>query len=148
MRLNKFLAMPKTYNMIWVHVVFRTKESKPYLFWEVRNEVCDFIKKNGNQKGINVDTVNGVKDHLHVLLRLKTTQTVAESVNWIKGASSRWLNLKYNWKSDFAWQQGYGVFSLSINDIKMVRNYIFNQEKHHKEDTCNQQFERINSESN
>ncbi|WP_395087410.1 transposase [Gracilimonas sp.] len=83
--------MPKTFNSIWVHIVFRTKESKPFLSWEIRNAVCEFIKIKGNLNGIYVDTVNGVKDHLHVLLRIRTTQTVAECVNWIKGASSKWL---------------------------------------------------------
>lgn len=134
--------MPKTYNMIWVHIVFRTKESKPYLSWKVRNEVCDFIKREGNKIGFFVDTVNGVKDHLHVLLRIRTTQTVAEAVNWIKGASSRWLNLRYNWRDGFEWQEGYGVFSISLGDIKMIRNYIYNQEKHHKNDNCIEHFER------
>ncbi len=134
--------MPKTYNMIWVHIVFRTKESRPYLSWEVRNAVCNFIKTEGNKRGLFVDTVNGVKDHLHVLLRIRTTQTVAELVNWIKGASSRWLNLTYNWKDGFEWQEGYGVFSVSENDIQMIRNCIYNQEKHHKNDNCIDQFEK------
>ncbi|WP_020402348.1 IS200/IS605 family transposase [Gracilimonas tropica] len=135
--------MPKTFNSIWLHIVFRTKLSRPYLSWEIRNEVCEYIKTKGNLKGYNVDTVNGVRDHLHVLLRIKTTQTVAEAVHWIKGASSRWLNTKYNWKDGFAWQEGYGVFSVSLHDIKMIRNYIYNQEKHHKENSCVDRFEYV-----
>lgn len=135
--------MPKTFNSIWVHIVFRTKESKPFLSWEIRNEVCEFIKTNGNQKGILIDTVNGVKDHLHVLLMIRTTQNVAECVNWIKGASSKWLNENYNWNPDFAWQKGYGVFSVSITDLKKVRDYIYNQEKHHKNKNCWNEFEKV-----
>ncbi|WP_428236533.1 IS200/IS605 family transposase [Gracilimonas sp.] len=137
--------MPKTYNMIWVHIVFRTKESKPFLSWEIRNAVCDFIKKEGTRRGFFVDTVNGVRDHLHVLLRIRTTQTVAEAVNWVKGASSRWLNLQYNWKNGFEWQEGYGVFSVSIDDINKIRAYIYNQEKHHKSKSCIPQFEETRS---
>lgn len=134
--------MPKTFNSIWVHIVFRTKNNTPYLTWEIRNEVCHFIKLYGNRKGFAIDTVNGVKDHLHVLLRVKTTQTVANCVQWIKGASSRYLNNKYNWSDGFAWQEGYGVFSVSLNDIKTVRNYIYHQETHHKKNTCLSSYEK------
>ncbi|MFP8488710.1 IS200/IS605 family transposase [Gracilimonas sp. Q87] len=137
--------MPKTFNSIWVHVIFRTKNNVPYLTWEIRNEVCQFIKTIGNRKGYAIDTVNGVKDHLHVLLRINTTQTVAESVQWIKGASSHYLNEKYKWSDGFKWQEGYGVFSVSLNDIRTVRNYIYNQEKHHKEKTCIFNFEKTPS---
>ncbi len=139
--------MPKTYNSVWVHIVFRTKYSRPYLTWHIRNEVCHFIKVQGNNKGYFIDTVNGVKDHLHVLLRLKTTQSTSDAVHWIKGASSRWLNEKYNWKEGFSWQEGYGVFSVSPQNIKTVRNYIYNQEKHHKDQSINHQFESIPSPS-
>ncbi|MEQ9308432.1 MAG: IS200/IS605 family transposase [Balneolaceae bacterium] len=127
--------MPKTFNSIWVHVVFSTKERIPYLTWNIRGELCDWIKKESWKSGINVDVVNGVKDHLHVLIKLKTTQNVAEVVSFIKGGSSKWLNEKYKWEKSFAWQQGYGVFSVSQNDINQVRSYIFNQEKHHKINT-------------
>jgi len=134
--------MPKTFNSIWVHIVFRTKGNKPFLSWEIRNAVCEFIKTKGSQKGISIDTVNGVKDHLHVLLRIKTTQNIAECVNWIKGASSKWLNEQYHWKPDFAWQEGYGVFSVSLNDIKKIRNYIYHQEQHHKNQNCWDEYEK------
>jgi REP element-mobilizing transposase RayT len=68
---------------------------------------------------------------------------VAETVHWIKGASSRWLNMKYKWKNGFAWQEGYGVFSVSLHDIKTIRNYIYNQEKHHKASSCVDSFEYV-----
>lgn len=134
--------MPKTFNSIWVHIVFRTKNNIPFLTWQIRNEICQYIKSVGNRKGYAIDTVNGVKDHLHVLLRIKTTQTVAESVQWIKGASSKYLNDKYNWYDSFAWQEGYGVFSVSLHDISTVRNYIYNQEKHHKKDNLISKYEK------
>lgn len=127
--------MPKTYNSIWVHVVFSTKDRVPYLNWNIRSEVCEWIKKESEKRGIRVDVVNGVKDHLHVLVKLKTTQNVAEVVSYIKGGSSKWLNDTYSWEKGFAWQQGYGVFSVSQNDIEEVRGYIYNQEAHHKTKT-------------
>ncbi len=127
--------MPKTFNSIWVHVVFSTKDRIPFLNWHIRGEVCEWIKKQSWEAGINVDVVNGVENHLHMLIKLKTSQSVAEVVSFIKGGSSKWLNEKYKWETDFAWQQGYGVFSVSQNDINQVRAYIYNQEKHHKDKT-------------
>lgn len=123
--------MPKTYNSIWVHVIFSTKDRIPYLTWNIKRELCDWIKQESWKAGFHVDIVNGVEDHLHVLLKLKTSQNVAEVVSFIKGGSSKWLNEKYNWENGFKWQQGYGVFSVSQNDIDDIRKYIYNQEKHH-----------------
>lgn len=78
--------MPKTFNVIWVHVVFSTKGRIPFLNWHIRGTVCEWIKKEAGHQGIYVDIVNGYRDHLHVLLKLKTTQNVADVVFWIKGA--------------------------------------------------------------
>lgn len=124
--------MPKTFNSIWVHVIFSTKHRIPFLTWNIRGEVCNWIKKESWNVGINVDVVNGIEDHLHILLKLKTIQSVAEVVSFIKGGSSKWLNDKYKWEQKFAWQQGYGVFSVSQNDINRIRKYIYDQEKNHK----------------
>ncbi|MEQ9308145.1 MAG: IS200/IS605 family transposase [Balneolaceae bacterium] len=124
--------MPKTYNSIWVHILFSTKYRVPYLTWNIRGEICTWIKNNGNAKSINIDVVYGVDDHLHVLVKLKPTQRISDIVNWKKGASSHWLNTKYTWENKFAWQEGYGVFSVSQNDINHVREYIYTQEFHHK----------------
>jgi REP element-mobilizing transposase RayT len=127
--------MPKTYNAVWVHVVFSTKERKPFLKWEIRNKICEVLKEQAKNRGIGVDTVNGMEDHLHVLIQIKPTQKVSDVVQWVKGFSSRWLNNEYNWEPKFSWQEGYGVFSVSQNDIHQIRNYIYNQEAHHRNKT-------------
>ena len=139
--------MPKTFNSIWIHVVFSTKERIPYLNWNTRGEVCRFIKRDASERGIFVDIVNGVRDHLHILIKLKPTQNTSEVVSLIKGASSKWLNEKYSWEEDFAWQQGYGVFSVSPKNVEVVRQYIFNQEAHHKSKTYAREIkELVNSD--
>ncbi|RNC79499.1 MAG: IS200/IS605 family transposase [Balneola sp.] len=135
--------MPKTYNSIWIHVVFSTKDRIPFLSWGIRGELCQWVKKQSRKHGIYVDVVNGVKDHIHLLIKLKTTQNVAEVMSFIKGGSSKWLNERYNWKEGFAWQQGYGVFSVSQNEIKRVRAYIFNQEKHHKTESYSSEIKKL-----
>lgn len=88
--------MPKTFNSIYVHVVFSTKNRIPFLNWNIRGEVCDWIKKESWKVVINIDVVNGVEDHLHVLIKLKATQNAAEVVSYIKGSSSKRLNENIN----------------------------------------------------
>ena len=124
--------MPFTKNSIWVHIIFSTKDRIPYLSWEIRTEICEWIKHEAVKKEIHIDIVNGVKDHLHLLVKLKTKQSVSEIVKWTKGASSHYLNKNHRWNPKFAWQQGYAVYSISENDIKKVRSYIYNQETRHK----------------
>ena len=135
--------MPKTYNIIWVHVVFSTKDRIPYLNWHIRGSVCTWIKREAGDAGIYVDIVNGHLDHLHVLLKLKTSQNVADVVCWIKGGSSKWLNDNYRWETQFAWQEGYGVFSVSPKDVMAVRKYIYDQEAHHKDKTYAQEIKKL-----
>ena len=118
-------------NSLWIHIIFSTKNRTPYLSWNVRNDVCLWLKEEAFKNEIHIDIVNGVDDHLHVLVKLKTKQCVSEVVKWIKGSSSYYLNKKYNWEPKFSWQSGYAVYSLSNNDINKTRQYIFNQQKHH-----------------
>lgn len=135
--------MPKTFNVIWVHIVFSTKERVPYLNWHIRGSVCEWIKNEAIGQDIYVDIVNGHNDHLHVLLKLKPTQNVAEVVGWIKGGSSKWLNDHFSWEKRFAWQEGYGVFSVSPKDVIKVRKYIYEQESHHKDKTYSYEINEL-----
>ncbi len=90
-----------------------------------------FIKENSLEWGIQVDVVNGMLDHLHVLFKLPITMSVAETIKQMKGSSSRWVNENYYPSGKFEWQQDYGVFSISMNEVNRIRNYIYNQELHH-----------------
>ena len=125
--------MPKTLSINFVHLVWSTKNREPLIPRSIRPELNSFIKLSGIKQGYSVDTVNGMDDHIHVLLKLKPTQSISVVVKWIKGASSRWLNKNYpNVDSNFKWQEGYGVFSVSPYDVNRLRKYIFDQELHHK----------------
>ncbi|MCP9290348.1 IS200/IS605 family transposase [Gracilimonas sediminicola] len=124
--------MPKTLNQVWVHAVWSTKDRLPLLKRYFRGELNIYIKENSLEWGIQVDVVNGMQDHLHVLFKLPTTVSVADAIKQMKGASSRWVNENYYPTGKFEWQQGYGVFSVGRNEINRVRNYIYNQEYHHQ----------------
>lgn len=97
-----------------------------------RGELNTYIKAHGIRKGIQIDVVNGMQDHIHVLFKMPILQNTSEVIKLIKGSSSKWINDQYFPSGKFRWQQGYGVFSVGKNEIQRVRNYIYNQEEHHK----------------
>jgi len=74
--------------------------------------------------------INGTADHVHMLVRVRPAHSPAETVRVAKANSSRWVHEK--WNSDFAWQTGYGVFSVSESNVAGVTRYIAEQEKHHR----------------
>ncbi len=85
--------MPKTRSSVWLHIIWSTKLRKPNLFRSFRYDLFNYLKSYGEENDILIDVINGVEDHVHLLIRLKTTQKISEVVNLLKGVSSRWINL-------------------------------------------------------
>jgi len=125
--------MPKHLSIVWLHIVWSTKNRQKILTKDFRFKLFKHIKENATKNGICLDIINGVEDHIHCLIRLKTTQTVAEVIQLIKGESSHWINKNIIFVEPFQWQEGYGVFSINRDDVMNVRKYIYNQVEHHKE---------------
>ncbi len=112
---------------------FSTKERRPFLREKpLRDELHHYI---GGILG-NLDCVpiitGGVEDHVHFLCALSRTAQPAEVVKEIKRGSSLWIKTKSNDLRDFAWQSGYGMFSIGYSQIESARKYIGNQEEHHR----------------
>lgn len=126
---------------VWLHFVWSTKERFPYLNDEVRQRVFDHIRENAREKGIFIDFINGYVDHVHCLISLGSDQTIAGLMQAIKGESSFWINKNSLTKARFAWQDEYFVASVADSEIDRVRNYIRNQEEHHKNISFDQEFE-------
>jgi len=97
-----------------------------------RYRLFKHVKEYSEAKGIHIDIINGVEDHVNCLIRLKTVQTPSNVVKQIKGESSRWVNKNVLIEQPFRWQKGYGVFSVDEKSVPAVRQYIYNQEEHHK----------------
>ncbi|MEO9885363.1 MAG: IS200/IS605 family transposase [Balneola sp.] len=135
--------MPKTYSSVWLHLVWSAKLRKPLLFRSFRFDLFNYLKKYSSNNDITLDMVNGVEDHLHLLIGLKPTQKISSVVNLLKGVSSRWINLNADLEDKFQWQNGYGVLSVSEKDIPKVRNYIYNQEKHHKSVSYSEELKKL-----
>jgi putative transposase len=133
---------------VYVHYVWTVKHRAEVLDKSFRIELFQHIKEEALKKNIFIDSINGVEDHVHCLVSLTATQTIAEVIKNIKGESSNWLNKKAFVQGHFKWQDGYGAFAVSPQNIKKVRNYIFNQEAHHKKQKFDDELEIFKKFSN
>jgi len=113
--------------------VFSTKNREPFLnSSSLRKSVFQHIKQNASEKGIWLDCVNGYQEHTHCLISLGKEQTISKVAQLIKGESSFWINKNKLTKQKFNWQDDFWAVGVSESHLKAVRNYIYEQETHHK----------------
>lgn len=124
------------YISVYVHFVWSTKLGYPYLDTpELRQKVWQHIYANAQDKGIFVDFINGYFNHCHCLVSLSADMTISKTMQLIKGESSFWINKNKLCSMKFGWQDEYYAVSVSESSVDRVRNYIKNQEEHHKRKT-------------
>jgi len=123
--------MPSTHVSLHFHVVFSTKERVPKIGPEVRGRLhADLGGVIRNIGGVAL-AVGGTADHVHLLCGLKATHAVADISRKVKCDSSRWIHDELR-MPEFAWQEGYGAFSVSRSNVDSVRHYVLDQENHHR----------------
>jgi len=120
---------------IWIHAVWGTKNREPMLQREIRDDIRRHIKENAKTKGFYIDCVDGYAEHLHCLMTLNADLSVAKQMQLIKGESSFWINKNKFLRGHFEWADEYFAVSVSEDKLNNVRNYINNQEEHHKKIT-------------
>jgi putative transposase len=111
------------------------------LIQPLRHEVFKVINDIANDHEIYLDCINGIEDHVHLLVRLHTDQSVADIVKTIKGNS--WEYFKEDAEKYITWQDGFAAFSVSPDNLKKVRSYIYNQEKHHLNKSFSDELKEI-----
>jgi len=136
--------MPQSLAKIYVHIVFSTKNRFPFLSTpELRNEMHAYLGGTLKELECPVLTVGGPADHIHILCVLSKNIAIAELVGAIKRSSSKWAKTKGPSLRKFAWQNGYGAFSVSQSHVERVRSYIQNQEEHHRRKTFEDEFRSL-----
>ncbi len=108
---------------------------------EIRQKVLQHIRENATEKNIHLDFINGYKNHVHCLISLGTDQTMEKIMQLIKGESSFWINKNKLCGGRFEWQDEYFAVSVSETVVESVRNYIANQEEHHRAKSFDEEFE-------
>ncbi len=124
--------MPQSLAAVYIHLVFSTKERRPFLIDKtVRNEMHSYL--GGTSKRLQCPSliVGGVEDHIHMLARLGRTIALADWIKELKRVSSLWIKEAHA-KRLFQWQGGYAAFSVSASNLEQVRKYIERQEQHHR----------------
>lgn len=124
--------MPHTYVNALFHCVFSTKERRKMIGPDVRPRLWPYLCGIANRNHFRALAVGGTDDHLHILLSLPATISVAKAIQLVKGGSSKWLHDTFPDRKLFAWQEGYGAFSIGVSQVRETIAYIDNQEAHHK----------------
>ncbi|MBW3131085.1 IS200/IS605 family transposase [Hymenobacter profundi] len=135
--------MSHVFQSLWVHVTWATKNRQPWLTSALKPPLFSQLRTIAEAENIRLDFLNGVYDHVHCLLALRTTDRLDLTMQQLKGKSARWVNEHQLTEHVFAWQNGYGAFSVSPSHVERVRNYIRNQEKHHQEQDYWQEMEML-----
>jgi REP element-mobilizing transposase RayT len=129
---------------IYVHIVFSTKNRTPFLKdSEFRDRAHAYLNGICENQGSPSLKVGGVEDHVHILCRLSKTLDVSTLIRELKRDSSRWIKEENSRLADFYWQQGYGAFSVSPAHVQALKEYIANQEEHHRRETYQDEFRRL-----
>jgi REP element-mobilizing transposase RayT len=124
--------MPQSLSYVLIHLIFSTKDRKPYLQdKERRARLHAYLATIVRDAECECFCVGGVGDHVHFAIRLSRTVTVAKLVEHLKTSSSKWLKEQGLSVRAFAWQRGYAAFSVSPRDLPALRRYIETQAEHH-----------------
>lgn len=132
--------MSHTYSSNRVHVVFSTKERQKRLPEDLQPKLWAYIAGIAHHHGFEATQVGGAADHVHALLVVPPAMPLSKAVQTVKGCSSKWLNDTGSAGNNFAWQEGYGAFSVSASQTNGVIAYIQNQTTHHKKRNYEEEF--------
>jgi REP-associated tyrosine transposase len=129
------------YIRIWVHLIWSTKNREKTISKKLKPLLLNHIRDNAKQKNIFLDQINCVGDHCHALISLGASQAISKIALLIKGESSHWVNENHVVTRKFEWQDEYIAVSVSVSAVNNVRNYIKNQEEHHRQKTFKEEYE-------
>ena len=136
--------MPQSLVQIYVHIVFSTKHRKPFLKDnEFRDRTHRYLAGICKNLKSPAPVVGGVDDHVHILCRLGKTIDIADLIRDLKRDSSKWVKAEQPVLGEFHWQQGYGAFSISPSHVDALKEYIANQEEHHRRESFQDEFRRL-----
>lgn len=132
--------MANTYTQLYFHIVFAVKGRRNHIAPNWKDELYKYISgiiSNNNQK---LFIINGMPNHIHILLGTKPNCNLSDLVRDIKANSSKWINENKFIQGKFEWQLGFGAFTVSQSGVPYVVNYIKNQEEHHRNKTFRDEY--------
>lgn len=138
--------MGQSLSQLYVHLTFGVKGRLPLISEQHSTNLHKYIHGILNNLESPALIINSVPDHIHILFRLSKNYALANIVQEVKKASSKWMKTDSPKDPSFTWQIGYGAFSVSSSKVEVIRKYIKNQNKHHQRMTYKQELERFMKE--
>lgn len=135
--------MANTYTQLYTHIVFAVKGRQNLITKDWKTELYKYITGIVTHKDQKLIIINGMPNHLHILLGLKPNCNLSDLVRDIKSNASKWVNQKNFVKGKFEWQTGFGAFSVSQSHLQNLIPYIENQEHHHRTTSFKEEYEQL-----
>lgn len=135
--------MTNTYTQLHHHIVFAVQNRQCLIDFVWEEQLYKYINgiiRNYNHK---VLAINGMPDHIHILIGQRPDQALSELIQFIKKDSTKWINMNEFVGSRFSWQEGFGAFSYAKSDLNKVIDYIKNQKAHHNSTTFIDEYVRF-----
>jgi len=132
--------MANTYTSLSYHMIFSTKNREPWLVPDIEQRIWEFIGGIARTNHMIALQIGGVEDHIHALITAPPTIAPAQIAQYLKGGSSKWIHEEFRSLRSFAWQDGYGAFTVSKSNIPEVIKYIQNQREHHRTKTFQEEY--------
>ena len=126
------LNMSNSYISIYIHAVFSTKKHEPSLTPEIRERLFPYLGGIAKSNDFLLLKAGGIESHVHLLLSLRQDIEICRVLQLLKGGSSKWIHDNFPDLGNFAWQEGYGAFSIGISQIRKTEDYIADQIEHHR----------------
>ena len=123
--------MANTYTQLYIHFVFAVKDRASLIMPNWQSELYRYMNGIIEQQGHKPFAINGISDHVHILVSMNPKQTPSDLTFHIKRSSTLWINEKKLVRGKFSWQEGFGAFSYGKSQISIITKYIDDQQKHH-----------------
>ncbi len=128
------------YWRLFYHFVWTTKNREPLIAPSIEPNIYRFLHAEAKKMYVPLFVIGGIEEHVHVLTAVRPAVSLADFAQQLKGSSSRFISLEF--KMPFEWQEGYGVFSVSEEDVPTVIKYVENQKQHHAQGTIIPEWEQ------
>jgi len=132
--------MSQSLSKLFVHIVFHIKYNSCKIRNQEKHELYAYLGSIIKDNESIPIIINGIENHIHILCIMSKNIALAKLVEEVKRHSSRWIKTKDSYYSNFAWQGGYGGFSVSPSVLTKTKHYIENQEQHHKKATSKEEY--------
>jgi putative transposase len=132
--------MPQSYVNLIYHIVYSSKDRKPVIKEPHQARLYEYIGGIIRGQGGIALAINGTEDHVHILAKVRPDKAISDMIRDLKANASGWLHQVFPNLRDFAWQNGYGAFTVSMSQVERVHRYIAMQPVHHQRQSFTEEF--------